>query len=28
VTIHSYRHRYDNAPGAPAFDEIEQRLAT
>ena len=27
VTIHSYRHRYGNAPGDPAFDEIEQRLA-
>jgi pimeloyl-ACP methyl ester carboxylesterase len=28
VTIHSYRHRYGNAPGDPAYDEIEQRLAT
>jgi pimeloyl-ACP methyl ester carboxylesterase len=27
VTIQSYRHRYRNAPGDPAFDEIEQRLA-
>jgi pimeloyl-ACP methyl ester carboxylesterase len=27
VTIQSYRHRYGNAPGDPAFDELEQRLA-
>jgi pimeloyl-ACP methyl ester carboxylesterase len=27
VTIHSYRHRYGNAPGDPALQEIEQRLA-
>jgi pimeloyl-ACP methyl ester carboxylesterase len=27
VTIQSYRHRYANAPGDPAFDAIEQRLA-
>ena len=27
VTIQSYRHRYSNAPGDPAFDEIEARLA-
>ncbi|HEY3916914.1 MAG TPA: alpha/beta hydrolase [Stellaceae bacterium] len=27
VTIQSYRHRYDHAPGDPAFETIEQRLA-
>jgi len=27
VTIHSYRHRFRNAPGDPAFEGIEQRLA-
>jgi pimeloyl-ACP methyl ester carboxylesterase len=27
VTIQSYRHRYGNAPGDPAYDEIESRLA-
>jgi pimeloyl-ACP methyl ester carboxylesterase len=27
VTIHSYRHRYGNAAGDPALDEIERRLA-
>lgn len=27
VTIQSYRHRYGNAPGDPAFDALEQRLA-
>jgi pimeloyl-ACP methyl ester carboxylesterase len=27
VTIQSYRHRYGNAPGDPALDDIEQRLA-
>jgi pimeloyl-ACP methyl ester carboxylesterase len=27
VTIHSYRHRYGNAAGDPAFEEIERRLA-
>ena len=27
VTIHSYRHRYGNAPGAPEYSDIEQRLA-
>jgi pimeloyl-ACP methyl ester carboxylesterase len=27
VTIHSYRHRYGNAPGDPAFAEIEHQLA-
>lgn len=27
VTIQSYRHRYANAPGDPAFEPIEQRLA-
>jgi pimeloyl-ACP methyl ester carboxylesterase len=27
VTIHSYRHRYGNAPGDPACDEIERQLA-
>ena len=27
VTIQSYRHRYANAPGDPAYDTIEQRLA-
>ncbi len=28
VTIQSYRHRYGNAPGDPAYDDIEARLAT
>jgi pimeloyl-ACP methyl ester carboxylesterase len=28
VTIQSYRHRYGNAPGDPAYDELEARLAT
>ena len=27
VAIQSYRHRYGNAPGDPAFEPIEQRLA-
>ncbi len=27
VTIQSYRHRYGNAPGDPAYDELESRLA-
>lgn len=27
VTIQSYRHRYGNAPGDPAYDAIEVRLA-
>jgi pimeloyl-ACP methyl ester carboxylesterase len=27
VVIHSYRHRYRNAPGEPRFDAIERRLA-
>jgi pimeloyl-ACP methyl ester carboxylesterase len=27
VTVHSYCHRYGNAPGDPAYDEIERRLA-
>jgi len=27
VTIHSYRHRYGNAPGDPKLEQIEQRLA-
>ncbi len=27
VTIQSYRHRYGNAPGDPALDELEKRLA-
>jgi pimeloyl-ACP methyl ester carboxylesterase len=27
VVIHSYRHRFGYAPGDPAFDDIEQRLA-
>ncbi len=27
VTIQSYRHRYGNAPGDPAYDELELRLA-
>jgi pimeloyl-ACP methyl ester carboxylesterase len=27
VTINSYRHRYGNAPGDPAYDEIERQLA-
>jgi pimeloyl-ACP methyl ester carboxylesterase len=27
VTIQSYRHRYGNAPGDPAFEPLEQRLA-
>jgi pimeloyl-ACP methyl ester carboxylesterase len=28
VTIQSYRHRYGNAPGDPAYDVLEARLAT
>ncbi len=28
VVIHSYRHRYGNAPGDPRFDEIEAHLAS
>jgi pimeloyl-ACP methyl ester carboxylesterase len=28
VTIQSYRHRYSNAAGDPAYDEIEEELAT
>jgi pimeloyl-ACP methyl ester carboxylesterase len=27
VTIHSYRHRYGNAPGDPKLEDIERRLA-
>lgn len=27
ITIHSYRHRYGNAPGDPALEPIEKRLA-
>jgi pimeloyl-ACP methyl ester carboxylesterase len=27
ITIHSYRHRYGNAPGDPAYDDLEARLA-
>ena len=27
VTVHSYCHRYGNVPGAPAYDDIERRLA-
>jgi pimeloyl-ACP methyl ester carboxylesterase len=27
ITIQSYRHRYGNAPGDPAYDGLEQRLA-
>jgi pimeloyl-ACP methyl ester carboxylesterase len=27
VTIQSYRHRYGNAPGDPAYDPLERRLA-
>jgi pimeloyl-ACP methyl ester carboxylesterase len=27
VTIHSYRHRYGNAAGDPALEDIEKRLA-
>ncbi|HUB49582.1 MAG TPA: alpha/beta hydrolase [Acetobacteraceae bacterium] len=27
VTIQSYRHRYGNAPGDPAVEDLEQRLA-
>ena len=27
VTIQSYRHRYASAPGDPAYDELERRLA-
>jgi pimeloyl-ACP methyl ester carboxylesterase len=27
VTIHSYRHRYGNAPGDPSFERIERDLA-
>ena len=26
VTIQSYRHRYGNAPGDPAYDDLEKRL--
>jgi pimeloyl-ACP methyl ester carboxylesterase len=28
VTIQSYRHRYGNAPGDPAYDALEAQLAT
>ena len=28
VTIHSYRHRYGNAPGEPALEPIEHTLAS
>ncbi len=28
TVIHSYRHRHGNAPGDPALDPIERRLAT
>jgi pimeloyl-ACP methyl ester carboxylesterase len=28
VTIHSYRHRYGNAPGIGEYQDIEKRLAT
>src|ERR1700722_19270327 len=28
VTVQSYRHRYGNAPGDPAYDELEAQLAT
>ena len=28
VVIHSYRHRYANAAGDPAYDEIEAQLST
>jgi hypothetical protein len=27
VVIHSYRHRFGNAPGDPTLEEIEQRAA-
>ena len=27
MTIQSYRHRYGNAPGDPALEPLEQRLA-
>jgi pimeloyl-ACP methyl ester carboxylesterase len=27
IVIHSYRHRYQNAPGDPAYEDIERRLA-
>ncbi|MFI5328666.1 MAG: alpha/beta fold hydrolase [Candidatus Rokuibacteriota bacterium] len=27
MVIHSYRHRYRNAPGEPRLDAIERRLA-
>jgi pimeloyl-ACP methyl ester carboxylesterase len=27
VTIHSYRHRYRNAPGDPSLADIERQLA-
>ncbi len=27
VTVHSYRHRYGNVPGDPAYDDIERQLA-
>ncbi len=26
VTVQSYRHRYGNAPGDPAYDDLERRL--
>src|SRR5262249_37524074 len=26
VTIHSYRHRYRNAPGDPQYEQLEQAL--
>src|SRR6266545_4641653 len=28
VVIHSYRHRYGNAPSDPRFDQVERHLAT
>jgi len=28
VTLQSYRHRYGNAPGDPAYEELEAKLAT
>jgi pimeloyl-ACP methyl ester carboxylesterase len=28
ITIQSYRHRYGNAPGDPAYDDLEATLAT
>lgn len=27
VSVHSYRHRWANAPSDPAYDELEERLA-